>query len=117
MHSYFPVLVTIIFAAVVIGFFWFVSVALGPRRRDPVKDQPFECGNPPVGSARQPLSVSFYVTALLFLLFDVETIYLLPWAVVYRRMGVFALVEMGIFVLVLVVGLAYAWAKGALEWD
>lgn len=117
MHPYLPVLFTLGFALVIIGFFWFVSVALGPRRKSKIKDDAFECGNLPVDSARKPIPIHFYVVALLFLLFDVETIFLLPWAVVYRKLGLFALVEMGLFILILVGGLGWAWAKGALEWD
>jgi len=90
---------------------------LAPRRPDPAKLTPFECGAPPLGSSHQRLPVKFYVVAVLFLLFDIETVFLFPWAVLYRQLGLFGLVEMGVFLAVLVFGLVYVWRKGALEWE
>lgn len=86
-------------------------------RPTPVKAAPYESGIRPVGDTRERFSVKFYIVAMLFIVFDIETIFFLPWAVVYRELGLFGLVEMFIFVFVLAVGLAYAWKKGALEWD
>jgi NADH-quinone oxidoreductase subunit A len=90
---------------------------LGPRRPSPAKDLPYECGIVPVESARRRFSVSFYVTAMLFIIFDVESIFLLPWATVVRQLKVFGIVEMGIFIAALLIGLVYVWGKGALRWD
>jgi len=77
---------------------------------------PYECGVDPIGDARDRFSVRFYIVAMLFLVFDVETIFLFPWAIIYDRLAVFGLVEMLLFIGILVVGYYYAWRKGALEW-
>lgn len=90
---------------------------LGPRRPSAEKLAPYECGAPILGSPHQRLPVKFYIVAVLFLLFDIETVFLFPWAVLYRRLGLFGLVEMGVFLGVLAFGLVYVWCKGALEWE
>jgi NADH-quinone oxidoreductase subunit A len=94
-----------------------LQTLLAPRRPTPVKLSPFECGAPPLGSPHLRQPVKFYVIAVLFLLFDIETVFLFPWAVLYRRLGLFGLIEMGVFLAVLVFGLIYVWRKGALEWE
>ncbi len=94
-----------------------LSAALGPRSPSPEKDLPYEFGIVPVESARRRFSVSFYVTAMLFIVFDVESIFLFPWATIVRQLRVYGIVEMGIFILTLLIGLIYIWAKGALRWD
>lgn len=78
---------------------------------------PYECGVTGLGTAHPRLPVKFYVTAVLFLLFDIETVFLFPWAVLFRKLGIFGLLEMSFFLGVLVLGLAYVWRKGALEWQ
>jgi len=97
------------------GLFIFLSTVLGPKRPNPVKDQPFECGEKPFSLPEGRLPVRFYLVAMLFVLFDVELVFLLPWAVVYRELGVFGFLEMIVFLFFLVLGFAYAWKKGALE--
>ena len=77
---------------------------------------PYECGVDPIGDARERFSVRFYIVAILFLVFDVETIFLFPWAIIYDRLALFGLAEMLVFIGILVVGYYYAWKKGALEW-
>jgi NADH-quinone oxidoreductase subunit A len=94
-----------------------MSVILGPKKRTPVKDDPFECGFPSEGVARHPVPVRFYLMALLFILFDVELAFLFPWAVVYRDLGMFGFIEMLVFFVVVGVGFVYAWKIGALEWE
>ncbi|GAC1574763.1 MAG TPA: NADH-quinone oxidoreductase subunit A [Candidatus Dormibacteraeota bacterium] len=94
-----------------------LSSWLGPRRSNPAKDLPYECGIVPVETARRRFSVSFYVTAMLFIIFDVESIFLLPWATIVRQLKIFGIVEMGIFIATLLIGLIYIWRKGALRWD
>ena len=94
-----------------------LSELVGPRRRDPEQNTTYECGVPLFDSAREPFTVKFYLVAILFILFDIETVFLLPYAVVYKQLGVIGLVEMGIFLLVLAAGLLYCWRRGALEWD
>src|SRR5690242_17199208 len=90
---------------------------LGPQKPDPIKLSPYECGMTPIGGARVRFSVKFYLIAMLFILFDVEAIFLYPWAVVHRSLGLFGLVEMAIFIFVLAVGYIYIWKRGAFEWD
>lgn len=94
-----------------------LSELLGPRRRDPEKETIYECGVPLLDSAREPFTVKFYLVAILFILFDIETVFLLPYAVVYKKLGIVGLAEMGVFLLILAGGLVYLWKRGALEWD
>ncbi len=115
--SYLPLAIVVPLAILVPLLLRGVQLLLSPRRPDPVKLLPYECGAPVLGSAHMRLPVKFYVVAVLFLLFDIETIFLFPWAVLYRRLGLFGLVEMGIFLVVLGLGLLYVWRKGALEWE
>jgi NADH-quinone oxidoreductase subunit A len=93
-----------------------IAKLIGPRSYNPVKGEQFECGIPTRGSSWLPMHVGYYLFALLFLLFDVETVFLYPWAVVVKEYGAQALLSIGFFLLVLVFGLAYAWRKGVLEW-
>jgi NADH-quinone oxidoreductase subunit A len=89
---------------------------LGPRRSSPIHDRPFECGNKPSKIVRGRFSVKFFIVAILFVLFDIELIFLFPWAVAYTDLGLFGFVEMMIFLLVVVAGLFYSVKRGALEW-
>ena len=107
------VLLTAIFLVVAA---YAIAKLIGPRSYNSVKGEPFECGIPTRGSSWIPVHVGYYLFAILFLMFDVETVFLYPWAVVVQKMGMMALVSIGFFLLVLVFGLAYAWRKGALEW-
>jgi NADH-quinone oxidoreductase subunit A len=90
---------------------------LGPRRPSLVKAAPFECGSAPVGSARDHFGVKFYVVALLFIVFDIEAIFLFPWAVLFTELGWAGYVEMAIFVFTVVIGLVYVWKKGVIDWN
>ncbi len=94
-----------------------VSELFGPRRRDPEKNTVYECGVPLFESAREPFTIKFYLVAILFILFDIETVFLLPYAVLYRDLGMFGVWEMFFFLGVLGAGLVYCWRRGALEWD
>lgn len=82
-----------------------------------VKRTPYESGMPPLGDTRDRFSVKFYLIAMLFIVFDIETVFMIPWGVMFRRLGLFGLVEMVIFIVILLVGYVYAWKRGALEWD
>lgn len=114
---YFILLITVLLTAVVLVLGAYVIAKLiGPRTYNKVKGEPFECGIPTHGSSWIPVHVGYYLFAILFLVFDVETVFLYPWAVVVRNFGALALFSIGFFMLVLVFGLAYAWRKGALEW-
>ena len=94
-----------------------LSFVLGKRVKDRVKDSPYECGIAPTGSARERFSVKFYLVAIVFILFDIEAVFLYPWAVVYRELKMFAFVEMLLFIAVVVCGFFYVWKKGALDWS
>jgi len=94
-----------------------ISSILGPRRPSAIKSSTFECGSETIGDARQRFAVKFYVVALLFIVFDVETVFLYPWAVNFKALGWFGYVEMLVFAITLVIGLAYVWKKGALDWE
>lgn len=115
--AFVPVLIMVIVA---IGFAVFTLVAshyLGRRVYDPAKQLPYECGITPVGNARERFHARFYLVAMLFIVFDIEIVFLYPWAVVFKQLALFGLIEMGVFLLILVLGFAYVWGKGALEWD
>ena len=99
----------------VVGAF-VIAKLIGPRSYNPVKGEPFECGIPTRGSSWMPLHAGYYLFAILFLIFDIETVFLYPWAVVVKDFGSMALLSIGFFLVVLVLGLAYAWRKGVLEW-
>lgn len=114
---YFTLLITVILTAVVLVVGAYVIAKLiGPRSYNKLKGEPYESGIPTRGSSWSPVSIGYYLFAILFLMFDVETLFLYPWAVVVKEFGAMALVSIGFFLLVLVFGLAYAWRKGALEW-
>jgi NADH-quinone oxidoreductase subunit A len=113
---YFPVLVQVLIAMAVAAAMLGASYFLGKRVRNRVKDMPYESGMIPTGDARQRFSVKFYLVAMLFILFDIEAIFLYPWAVVFRELKMFAFVEMLIFIVLIVAGFFYIWRKGALEW-
>jgi NADH-quinone oxidoreductase subunit A len=117
MTTWFPILVTLVFAAVVVGVMVTINSIIGPKRPSAIKSEAFECGNPPSGSAWGRFSVRFYLTALLFLIFDVDLVFLYPWAVEIRKLGMFGFVEAVVFIAILTVGLIYAWQRGALDWD
>jgi len=117
MEIWFPIVVTLVVAGVIVGVMVTINSILGPKRPSPIKGEAFECGNPPSGSAWGRFSVRFYLTALLFLVFDVEVIFLYPWAVELRELGMLGFVEVLVFIAILFVGLIYAWERGALDWD
>ena len=118
--DYLPI---VILMAVAVGFAavsLIITHLFGPRRPNPVKLSPYESGVPPVGDARLRFSVKFYVVAMLFIVFDIEVVFLFPWAVVFKDLlaqGSFVFTEMAVFLGVLVLGLAYVWRKGGLDWD
>lgn len=122
LQIYFPIGVALLVAAGLAALMLALANVLGPRRPSAVKSTPFECGSVPVGSAHQRFGVKFYVVALLFIVFDIEAVFLYPWAVLllpsegYAGLGWAGFVSMGIFVLTLVAGLVYVWKKGVLDW-
>jgi len=114
---YFPVLVQAIIAAAVAAGLVGGSFLLGKKIRNRVKDTPYECGIPPTGSARERFSVKFYLVAMVFILFDIEAIFLYPWVVVYRELKMFAFFEMLLFIGLVLAGFFYIWKKGVLNWS
>ena len=111
-----PLFLTFLFGALVCLAFLSVSRFIGPRRPNPVKAAAFECGMEPIRQPRTQLSIKFYVLAMLFIIFDIEVVFLYPWAVLFRQLAIIGLIEAVFFLLILTVGLLYAWKRGALEW-
>ncbi len=116
-ETYFPVLIQILLALAVAGGMIGASALLGRRMHDTIKSTPYESGMAPVGSARERFSVKFYLVAMVFILFDIEAIFLYPWAVVYRELKLFAFFEMLLFIVLVLCGFFYIWKKGILDWS
>src|SRR6516164_3012353 len=114
---YFPVLLQALIAMALAAGLLTVSYLLGKRVRNRVKDMPYESGIVPTGDARRRFSVKFYLVAMLFILFDIEAIFLFPWVVIYRELKMFAFVQMFVFVVLILSGFFYIWKKGALDWS
>src|SRR4030043_2440443 len=117
LMEYIPIF---IFFVVAVGFALvtlFLSAIFGKRKITPQKMIPYECGMDPIGEARKRFSVRFYIVAMLFIVFDIEAVFLYPWAVIFRDLKIFGLAEMGVFIAILLVGFVYVWKKGALEWE
>ncbi len=115
-YGHVPVIVSALVGLSFPFLLFFVSSLLRPTRPEPEKYVTYECGILPFGDARIQHNVQYYLIALLFAVFDVEIVFLFPWALVFPSLGWFAVLEMFIFIFILVIGLAYAWKKGALEW-
>jgi len=117
LDNYLPILalftVAVMFAAGSVIF----SRLIGQKKPSAIKLAPYECGMPLIGTARERFDIKFYIIAMLFIVFDIEVVFLYPWAVMFKKLGVFGFVEMGVFVLILLVGYVYVWKKGALEWE
>ena len=117
LQSYLPILIQVVLASIVAGAILGVSTLVGVRRPTREKLSPYECGITPVGDARERFSVSFYLIGMLFILFDVEAVFLYPWAVVYKSLKWFGFVEMFLYIVILLAGYVYIWKKGALDWS
>lgn len=121
LHAYAPLLLHLLIATALAGLLVLLSAAVGWRRPSKAKQQAYECGMDPTGDARQPFSVRFYLVAMVFILFDVEAIFLYPWAYIFRDMkihglGMYGFIEMMFYIAILLVGYIYLWKKGALDW-
>ena len=116
MHEYIGIAVTFVLAGAIAGAMVVLGSTLGTKKPTSEKLAPFECGKDPFSLPSGKLAIKFYLTAILFILFDVELVFLYPWAVVYRNLATLGLIEMGIFLGILMVGFVYAWDNGALEW-
>jgi len=116
MNPYVPVVILLVVATIIGCVMMFVGGLIRPSKPEKVKSSVYECGMPAFGDARRRYNVRFYVIAMLFVIFDVETVFLFPWAVSFDMIGLFGLIEMILFLIILVFGYFYAWKKGALEW-
>ena len=116
LNEYMGIAVSFVVAAGIAGAMVVLGSTLGKKKPTPEKLAPFECGKDPFSLPMGKLAIKFYLTAILFILFDVELVFLYPWAVVYRELGLLGLVEIGVFLGVLMTGFVYAWANGALKW-
>jgi NADH-quinone oxidoreductase subunit A len=114
---YLPILIHLCFAGALAVAIVVLSLLLGKHRPTRAKMQPYECGITPVGDARQRFSVNFYLVAMLFILFDVEAIFLYPWAVIFHDLKLFGFFEMLVYILVVLAGFFYIWKKGVLDWN
>ena len=111
------ILLFFIIGFIFVGIGLVSSAIVRPNKPNPIKNSTYECGEIPMGVPWVRFNVRFYVVALVFLLFDVEVVFLLPWAVVFKGLGWFAFIEMLVFVVILMAGLAYVWAKGDIDWE
>ena len=117
MLEYLPLLVLIALATGLAILVVVLGTVFGPHRPTARKSQPYESGMTPYGPGTRRMSVRYYLVAVLFILFDIEVVFFLPWAVVFKKLGLFGLFEMLVFIGILLVGYIYAWKKGALEWE
>ncbi len=115
--DYLPLIILLILSTLVGLLVLFLGRYFGPHRPTEKKGQPYESGMIPYGPGTRQMSVKYYLVAVLFILFDVEVVFFLPWAVAFKKLGLFGLIEMFIFVIILLVGFIYVWKKGALEWE
>jgi NADH-quinone oxidoreductase subunit A len=120
LQPYIPVLILIVFVAANAVLMLGLSHVLSTYRRTPVKIAPYESGMPVLGDARERFSIRFYLVAMLFIIFDIEAVFMIPWAVAFRQWGDMAgllIIEMFVFIVILAVGYVYIWKRGALQWD
>ncbi len=117
LQDYLPIAVLIALSTIFAILVVVIGHLFGPKRPTARKAAPYESGMKPIGPGTRRMPVRFYLIAVLFILFDIEVVFFLPWAVVFRQLGLFGLIEMFVFIVILLVGYVYAWKKGALEWD
>jgi NADH-quinone oxidoreductase subunit A len=117
LQAYFPILIFIAFGLFVGVAALFIGRLSAPQHPDAAKLSPYECGFPGIADARLPFDIRYYMVAILFIIFDLETAFLFPWAVSLRRIGLPGLIAMGIFLGLLLIGFIYEWKKGALQWE
>ncbi len=115
--DYLPILIMLVVAALFALVALIVPYYMGPRNPTASKIDTYESGKLPFGSARRQIPIHYYMVAMLFMMFDIEVVFFYPWAVIFRQLKIFGLIEMGVFVAILLIGYIYVWKKGALEWD
>ena len=114
---FFPIIVLAALAMATAVAFWALSILFGRRVKGQVKSEPYESGVVPLGDTKERFSIKFYMVAILFIIFDIEVVFLYPWAVIYRELALFGLIEMVVFIAILLVGYIYILRAGALKWD
>jgi NADH-quinone oxidoreductase subunit A len=117
MRGYAPILLLLLVAIALPVIIWGLSWLIRPHAPNPAKNAPYECGLTVTGEARDKFSVRYYLVAVMFLVFDVETVFLFPWAIQMKELALFGLIEIGIFLFLLLFGYGYIWSKGALTWE
>jgi NADH-quinone oxidoreductase subunit A len=117
MLEYVAIALMIVLATVVALIAIGLGYLFGPKKESAAKSMPYESGMNPYGEGTRRMPIRFYLIAVLFILFDIEVVFFLPWAITFRKLGIFGLIEMVVFIIVLLVGYVYAWKKGALEWE
>jgi NADH-quinone oxidoreductase subunit A len=117
MNEYIPVVIMLLLAAATAVGMLVATTLIGPKKKFADKMEPFECGESPIVSPKQRFSVKFYLVALFFVIFDIEAVFVYPWAVLFKDLGMFGFIEMMIFISILAIGLLYVWKRGALEWE
>ena len=117
MLEYVAIAIMIVLATVIALIAIGLGTLFGPKKQSAAKSMPYESGMNPYGEGTRRMPVRFYIIAVLFILFDIEVVFFLPWAITFRQLGLFGLVEMIVFIVILLVGYLYAWKKGALEWE
>ena len=117
MNEYIPVLLMLFLAAATAAGMLVATTLIGPKKHFADKMEPFECGESPIVSPKQRFSIKFYLVALFFVIFDIEAVFVYPWAVIFKDLGMFGFIEMMIFISILAIGLIYVWKRGALEWE
>ena len=117
MNSFLPILIMLVLAILFAVFTIIASNFIGKKTYEPGKLKPYECGVEPTGEPHIRFDIKFYLIAIFFLLFDIEALFLFPWAVIFSKLGFLGFIEMFLFIVILVVGLLYVWLKGALKWD
>ena len=115
--KYVPIIMMIGLGFAIPMLLFVIASSAGPRQASERKMTPFECGMESLGDTRHRFTVKFFLVALLFIIFDIEVVFLYPWAVLFRELGLFGFIEMAVFLFILLLGLLYVWKKGALEWD
>ena len=116
-NTFFPIFFLFVFAVILAGVFLLMSVLFGRKTRTAAKGDPYESGMKPEGATQERFPVRFYLVAILFIIFDIEVVFLYPWAVIYDKLGMFGFMEMLVFIVILLVGYFYILGKGALKWD
>jgi NADH-quinone oxidoreductase subunit A len=117
MNEYIPLVLMLFLAAATAAGMLVATSLIGPKKKFADKMEPFECGESPIVSPKLRFSVKFYLVALFFVIFDIEAVFVYPWAVIFKELGVFGFIEMMIFISILAIGLIYVWKRGALEWE